>query len=102
MHTDKFVVHSIELRYKSWGNTTPGIVDLQSLNGYWKIEPVAPYSGAKANQVLITQVVQVQPKSGTPSGIFYSIFKDSLGKTLNAIKREVDRRNNATSGSIKS
>jgi ribosome-associated toxin RatA of RatAB toxin-antitoxin module len=76
--------------------------DLQSLDGYWKIQPVAPYSGAKANQVLITQVVQVQPKSGTPSGIFYSIFKDSLGKTLNAIKREVDRRNHATSGSIKS
>lgn len=76
--------------------------DLQSLDGYWKIEPVAPYSGAKANQVLITQVVEVQPKSGTPSGIFYSVFKDSLGKVFNAIKGEVGRRNHATSRSIKS
>ncbi|KAB8318104.1 cyclase/dehydrase [Tolypothrix campylonemoides VB511288] len=76
--------------------------DLQSLNGYWKIEPIAPYSGAKANQVLITQVVEVQPKSGTPSGIFYSVFKDSLGEILNAIKREVDRRTHAASGSTKS
>ncbi len=76
--------------------------DLQSLNGYWKIEPVASYSGAKANQVLITQVVEVQPKLGTPSGIFYSVFKDSLGEILNAIKREVDRQNHAASGSMKS
>ncbi|NMG22416.1 SRPBCC family protein [Brasilonema bromeliae] len=67
--------------------------DLQSLDGYWKIEPVAPYSGAKANQVLITQVVEAQPKSGTPKKIFYNLFKDSLGDILTAVKREVDRRN---------
>ncbi|NMG07047.1 SRPBCC family protein [Brasilonema sp. UFV-L1] len=66
--------------------------DLQSLDGYWKIEPVAPYSGAKANQVLITQVVDAQPKSGTPKGIFYNLFKDSLAKIMIAIKKEVDRR----------
>jgi ribosome-associated toxin RatA of RatAB toxin-antitoxin module len=66
--------------------------DLQSLTGYWKIEPVAPYSGAKANQVLITQVVEAQPKSGTPKGIFYSVFKNSLSETMNAVKQEVDKR----------
>ncbi|NJM68757.1 MAG: cyclase/dehydrase [Scytonema sp. RU_4_4] len=66
--------------------------DLQSLDGYWKIEPVAPYSGAKANQVLITQVVEAQPKSGTPKGIFYNLFKDSLGEIMTAIKKEVDKR----------
>lgn len=66
--------------------------DLQSLEGYWKIEPVAPYSGAKANQVLITQVVDAQPKSGTPKKIFYSLFKDSLGEIMIAIRKEVDRR----------
>ncbi len=66
--------------------------DLQSLEGYWKIEPVAPYSGAKANQVLITQVVDAQPKSGTPKKIFYNLFKDSLGEIMIAIRKEVDRR----------
>ena len=66
--------------------------DLKSMNGYWILEPVAPYTGAKANQILITQVVEVQPKSGTPSGIFYGIFKDSLGEMMSAIKKEVERR----------
>ncbi|KAB8332204.1 cyclase/dehydrase [Scytonema tolypothrichoides VB-61278] len=66
--------------------------DLQSLEGYWKIEPVAPYSGAKANQVLITQVVDAQPKSGTPKGVFYNLFKDSLGEIMIAVKKEVEKR----------
>lgn len=54
--------------------------DIKSMNGYWLLEPVAPDAGAKVNQVLITQVVTAQPKSGVPSGIFYGVFKDSLGK----------------------
>lgn len=66
--------------------------DLKSMNGYWLIEPVAPYAGSKVNQVLITQVVEAQPKSGVPSGIFYGIFKDSLGKIVSAIKKEAERR----------
>jgi ribosome-associated toxin RatA of RatAB toxin-antitoxin module len=67
--------------------------DLQSMVGYWKIEPIAPYSGAKSNQVLITQVVQVKPKSGTPQGIFYDVFKNSLQQTMKATSKEVSRRN---------
>lgn len=66
--------------------------DIKSMNGYWLLEPVAPYAGAKANQVLITQVVEAQPKSGVPSGIFYGVFKDSLGKIVSAIKKEAERR----------
>lgn len=66
--------------------------DLQKLQGYWTVEPVAPFSGAKADQVLITQVVDAQPKSGTPKNIFYNLFKDSLGRNLNAISQEVGRR----------
>lgn len=66
--------------------------DLKSMNGYWLLEPVAPYAGAKVNQVLITQVVEAQPKSGVPSGIFYGVFKDSLGKIVSAIKKEAERR----------
>lgn len=66
--------------------------DIKKLNGYWLVEPIAPYNGAKANQVLITQVVETQPKAGIPSGIFYGVFKDSLGEILTAIKKESERR----------
>lgn len=66
--------------------------DLKSLKGYWILEPIAPYRGAKASQMLITQVVEVQPKAGTPSDVFYNVFKDSLGKMMSAIKQETERR----------
>ena len=66
--------------------------DLQRLQGYWKIEPIAPYAGAKPTQVLITQVVEAQPNSATPKGIFYNLFKDSLGESMSAIGREAVRR----------
>lgn len=66
--------------------------DIKNLNGYWLVEPVAAYKGAKADKVLITQVVEAKPKSGIPSGIFYSIFQESLGKILTAIKKESERR----------
>ncbi|MBW4582622.1 MAG: SRPBCC family protein [Tildeniella nuda ZEHNDER 1965/U140] len=66
--------------------------DLKSLKGYWLLEPIAPYTGAKANQILLTQVIEVQPKAGTPSRIFYDVFKDSLGESMSAIKRETERR----------
>jgi len=66
--------------------------DLKSLRGYWLLEPIAPYAGAQANQILITQVIEVQPQAGIPSGIFYSIFKQSLGEIMGAIKQEAERR----------
>ena len=66
--------------------------DLQSISGYWQIEPIAPYQGAAPNQVLITQVVEAQPKSGTPRDTFYDIFKGSLNQTMVALSREVSRR----------
>ncbi|MBW4420256.1 MAG: cyclase/dehydrase [Myxacorys californica WJT36-NPBG1] len=66
--------------------------DLQSLQGYWKIEPIAPYAGAKPTQVLITQVIEAQPNSATPKGIFYSLFKESLGESMSAIGKEAVRR----------
>ncbi len=66
--------------------------DLQSMQGYWKLEPVAPYKGAQPNQVLITQVIEVEPKSGTPKDIFYGIFRESLGEGMSAIAKEVSRR----------
>lgn len=66
--------------------------DLQKLQGYWQIEPIAPYAGASANQVLITQVVEAQPTAGTPKDVFYGIFKNTLGKNLNALRQEMLRR----------
>jgi ribosome-associated toxin RatA of RatAB toxin-antitoxin module len=75
--------------FRSVDNDSQGV---QSMVGYWKIEPVAAYSGAKTNQVLITQVVEVKPKSGTPEDIFYNVFKSSLEQTMKATGKEVIRR----------
>ncbi len=66
--------------------------DLQQMQGYWLIEPVAPYKGAKADKTLITQVIEAQPKKGTPKDIFYDIFQNSLGETIDAIAKEINRR----------
>ncbi len=68
--------------------------DLDSLQGYWKMELVSPYPGAKANQVLITHNVAAQPKSSVPSSTFYDIFKSSLSETLSAVSGEILRRGN--------
>ncbi len=70
---------------------------LQSMTGYWKIEPIAPYQGATPTQVLITQVVESQPKSGVPQGTFYDIFKNTLSKTMSAMGREMATREAAKS-----
>ena len=67
--------------------------DLRSLKGYWTIEPIAPFKGAKPNQVLISQFVEAEPPTGTPKGLFNDLFKESLGQTLTAIGQEVNRRN---------
>ncbi len=66
--------------------------DLPLLDGYWQIESVAPYNGAPAKQVLITQVVSVKPSSSFGESTFYNIFKGALGDNLTAISREVGRR----------
>ncbi|KAM3113273.1 SRPBCC family protein [Phormidesmis sp. 146-33] len=66
--------------------------DFQQIQGYWLIESVAPCLAAKPDQVLITQVVEAQPRSGTPKGIFYNVFQQSLTESFNAIRVEVLRR----------
>jgi ribosome-associated toxin RatA of RatAB toxin-antitoxin module len=68
--------------------------DLDSLQGYWKMELVSAYPGAKPNQVLITHNVAAQPKSSVPSSTFYDIFKGSLSETLSAVSGEILRRGN--------
>ncbi len=70
--------------------------DLKSMKGYWLIEPIATYTGAKATQVLITQVVEAQPKSGAPAKVFHGVFKDSLSDMMGAIKQEVEKRSSVS------
>lgn len=66
--------------------------DLGKLQGSWKIEPVSDYPGGEITKVLITQEVEVLPKSGTPEGIFYDIFQGAMGDNLEAIRKEVLKR----------
>jgi ribosome-associated toxin RatA of RatAB toxin-antitoxin module len=66
--------------------------DLAKLQGYWQVEPVLTTPNHGSPQVLVTQVIEAQPKDGVPKGIFYSIFKDSLAETLGAIRQETLRR----------
>lgn len=66
--------------------------DLKKLQGYWTLEPISPYRGAPPQQVLLTQTVEISPAPGTPDGIFYGIFKDSLVRSLVAIREEAERR----------
>ena len=57
--------------------------DLKKLQGSWYI------TGA-GSQVMITHQVVVEPSSNR--GIFFSIYKDNLQKTMAALKQEVERR----------
>lgn len=70
--------------------------DLKKLQGYWLLEPIAPYSGAPADQILITQTIEVQPSSGLPKDAFYNIFKDTLKKSMTAIHQEIKRRSQSS------
>lgn len=66
--------------------------DLESLQGYWKMELVSTYPGAPPTQVLIAYYVNAQPKSSVPQSTFYDIFKSSLSETLAAVSSEIKRR----------
>lgn len=67
--------------------------DLSKMEGYWKMEPVSTVPRRHPTQILITYTVNAQPNSSTPSDAFYTIFKEALGDTLQAIKQEVKKRN---------
>ena len=57
--------------------------DLKTLQGAWYI------TGA-GSQVMITHQVMIEPRSNR--GIFFGLYKDSLRKTMAALKQEVERR----------
>jgi ribosome-associated toxin RatA of RatAB toxin-antitoxin module len=63
--------------------------DLAELEGYWLIEPIAD-----SQKVLLSHVVTVKPKRGTPVHLFDDLFQDALRDTLAAIRQEVQQRQN--------
>jgi ribosome-associated toxin RatA of RatAB toxin-antitoxin module len=72
--------------------------DLDELEGYWLIEPIAnstsEASPADSQKVLLSHVVTVKPKRGTPVNLFHNLFQDVLQETLAAIRQEVQQRQN--------
>jgi len=66
--------------------------DVNTLQGVWRLDPVAPYAGATPNQVLITHQVTVDPGSSATRGLFLNIYESTLAETLTALKRETERR----------
>jgi ribosome-associated toxin RatA of RatAB toxin-antitoxin module len=59
---------------------------VKSLQGTWQLKVVGD------NQVLITHQVSIEPKSASERDIFFSIYKDNLYDTLEAVDREIQRR----------
>ncbi|MGF1541781.1 MAG: SRPBCC family protein [Pleurocapsa sp.] len=66
--------------------------DLETLDGFWLLEPVSPYPSAPSDRVLITHQVNVKAAAAPTDGIFYNIYENSLEKTLAAIKQEAEKR----------
>jgi len=66
--------------------------DFPTLDGYWEIEPIAPFAGAEPTAVLIEQQVEAVPPAGVPSDIFRDAFQSSLAELMQALKGEIERR----------
>ncbi len=66
--------------------------DFPVLEGYWQIEPIAPFSGADPTAVLLEQQVTVVPPDGVPGDIFRDAFQTSLVDLMQALKGEIERR----------
>ncbi|NER34483.1 MAG: cyclase/dehydrase [Oscillatoria sp. SIO1A7] len=67
--------------------------DLQSMQGYWQLQELSASNQAKP-ELLLEYSVEAQPNPGIPKIAFYTIFRNSLKPTLNAIREESERRNN--------
>jgi ribosome-associated toxin RatA of RatAB toxin-antitoxin module len=61
--------------------------EVESVEGSWQIDPV----GEAAAQVMITHRVAVDP-GGDDRGLFFNVYRNNLRDTLNALKREMERR----------
>ena len=65
---------------------------LQELHGSWTIQPVSIYPGDPITQILLTQEIHAQPRSITPKGLFYNIFRRHVEETMKAVRQEIKRR----------
>ena len=67
--------------------------DARSIQGIWRIAPIAPYRGATPKQVLITHQVNIEPEGGAIArDIFFNTYTGVLENTLAAIKSETEQR----------
>jgi ribosome-associated toxin RatA of RatAB toxin-antitoxin module len=66
--------------------------DFPVLDGYWQLEPIAPFSGADPTAVLIEQQVTAVPPSGVPTDIFRDAFQTALVDLMQALKGEIEGR----------
>ncbi|MBW4523256.1 MAG: SRPBCC family protein [Scytolyngbya sp. HA4215-MV1] len=66
---------------------------LKTLQGAWTLQPITVNSDSSKNQVLLTLIVEAQPKSASAQGMFYQLFRARLKAKLKAINAEVNQRN---------
>ncbi|NEP76238.1 MAG: cyclase/dehydrase [Okeania sp. SIO2G5] len=67
--------------------------DAKSIQGLWRIDPIAPYSGATPTQVLVTHQVAIEPEGGALArDLFFSTYRNVLENTLAAIQSETVQR----------
>ncbi|WAL60665.1 SRPBCC family protein [Thermocoleostomius sinensis] len=69
--------------------------DLKTLQGYWKLYPIAIETGNSQDQlpqVLVTQTVEAEANAGLLEGMFHQVFAGSLSDNLRAIQQEAERR----------
>ena len=67
--------------------------DAKSIQGIWRIDPIAPYRGASPNQVLVTHQVAIEPEGGALArDLFFNTYRNVLENTLAAIQSETVQR----------
>ena len=85
IHTEK---ERIDFRYLEG--------DFDRLQGYWTIEAIpsneTDNETLEPAELLLTQVIEVQPSRGTPEELFNDLFQNALENNLAAIRQEVIRR----------
>jgi ribosome-associated toxin RatA of RatAB toxin-antitoxin module len=65
--------------------------NLEYMYGHWRLDP-APLSLQRQGMLLVSQQVKAEADVGPFKGMFYNLFETSLVETMNAIRREMERR----------
>ena len=66
--------------------------DLNKMEGYWLLEPVAPHPLANPNQILLTYEVKAEPTAGTPRQAFNDVYRAILEDMMVALRKEMQQR----------